>query len=385
MVVGQRHARAERGRFDAGQPARPSRIWRQNSRGTSSFRYRSARRPRDSVRTRSVLTPGSIASELRQASHHQPGVDEEDERQRDFGDGQQVAPPLLPPAGAAGSAAFAETARDVGAGGLHAGVRPNSTVEASTATAAKASTAPSSVTARPAESARPAAATRGRAAEGGERQTRQPAERGEQALSTSSCDTMRRRPAPMAIRSAISRARPAPRISERFATFAHAISSTHTTAPNSTSRAGRTSPTSTSRSGRSATPNCAFDPDTLARAARRFRPSRSAPRRGSRRGPAAPSRRVSAVPRPARPRCPSATCRSAPAGPASRRRQLGQDADDRDRLAVEGDGPSDDGRVAAEAGLPERIPSKATGGRRRDPPSSVKSRPRTGRTPSIAR
>jgi len=44
-------------------------------------------------------------------------------------------------------------------------------------------------------------------------------------------DTSLRRPAPSAVRTAISLWREAPRTSTRFATFAHAISSTIATAP----------------------------------------------------------------------------------------------------------------------------------------------------------
>ena len=59
-------------------------------------------------------------------------------------------------------------------------------------------------------------------------------------LSVSSWRTMRLRPAPMAERMAISRARPVARASSRLATFAQAISSTQPTAPNRTKSAART-------------------------------------------------------------------------------------------------------------------------------------------------
>ena len=45
-------------------------------------------------------------------------------------------------------------------------------------------------------------------------------------LSVSNCRMIRPRPAPMAVRIAISRLRPVARTSNRFATFAHAISRT---------------------------------------------------------------------------------------------------------------------------------------------------------------
>ena len=54
-------------------------------------------------------------------------------------------------------------------------------------------------------------------------------------LSTSSCLSRRLRLAPSAVRTAISRSRAIARLSNRFATLAHAISSTHATPPRSTS------------------------------------------------------------------------------------------------------------------------------------------------------
>ena len=68
-------------------------------------------------------------------------------------------------------------------------------------------------------------------------------------LSVSSCRMMRPRPAPMAARTAISRLRVVARASSRFATFAHAMSSTKLTAPSSSQSVGRTFATSASRSG----------------------------------------------------------------------------------------------------------------------------------------
>ena len=58
-------------------------------------------------------------------------------------------------------------------------------------------------------------------------------------LSVSSCRMMRRRPAPSAERTAISRERPADRARVRLATFAHAISSTRATALSSISSRSR--------------------------------------------------------------------------------------------------------------------------------------------------
>ena len=68
-------------------------------------------------------------------------------------------------------------------------------------------------------------------------------------LSESSCRTSLDPVAPSALRTAISRSRPAARASIRFATFAHAISRISPTAPNSSISRGRISPTSASSSG----------------------------------------------------------------------------------------------------------------------------------------
>ena len=65
-------------------------------------------------------------------------------------------------------------------------------------------------------------------------------------LSVSSCCMMRQRPAPSATRTASSRRRPVARINSKFATFAHAISSTKPTAPSATSSVGRAWRTSAS-------------------------------------------------------------------------------------------------------------------------------------------
>ena len=58
---------------------------------------------------------------------------------------------------------------------------------------------------------------------------------------------MRKRPAPRAVRKAISRSLVAARTNNRFATFAHAINSTNPTAPKRSSRVGLVLPTSCSR------------------------------------------------------------------------------------------------------------------------------------------
>ena len=58
-------------------------------------------------------------------------------------------------------------------------------------------------------------------------------------LSVSSWRTMRPRPAPSAVRTAISRPRAAPRASSRFATLPHAIRSTSPTAPSRMNRRDR--------------------------------------------------------------------------------------------------------------------------------------------------
>ena len=69
-------------------------------------------------------------------------------------------------------------------------------------------------------------------------------------LSANTWRTILPRPAPSAARTASSPRRASPRINNRFATFALAISSTSPTAANSASMAVRTSPTTTSANGR---------------------------------------------------------------------------------------------------------------------------------------
>src|SRR5690242_7102769 len=69
---------------------------------------------------------------------------------------------------------------------------------------------------------------------------------------------MRPRPAPNAMRSAISFVRAAPRTRNKLATFAHAISSTKITAPKSTRISGCAPPAKASRTDCSATPNWSF-------------------------------------------------------------------------------------------------------------------------------
>ena len=69
-------------------------------------------------------------------------------------------------------------------------------------------------------------------------------------LSVSARRTRRKREAPSAARTAISRSRPTARANSRLAILAQAISSTASTAPNSASEAARASPTCRSRSGR---------------------------------------------------------------------------------------------------------------------------------------
>ena len=72
-----------------------------------------------------------------------------------------------------------------------------------------------------------------------------------------SCRAIRARPAPSAARTAISCSRSVARASSRFATLAHAISSTNPTAPKITSSACRTPPTTCSCSGTMFTPQSA--------------------------------------------------------------------------------------------------------------------------------
>ena len=74
-------------------------------------------------------------------------------------------------------------------------------------------------------------------------------------LSTSNWRAMRQAPAPNAPRMAISRPRPAARISMRFATLAQAISNTNPTAPSRTSSGVRILPTVCSRNETTVAPH----------------------------------------------------------------------------------------------------------------------------------
>ncbi len=76
--------------------------------------------------------------------------------------------------------------------------------------------------------------------------------------SARSSRTIRPRPAPRALRSAISFLRSVARASRRLATFAQAMRSTRATAPWSATRLGRTSSTTMSPSGTTPTPRPAF-------------------------------------------------------------------------------------------------------------------------------
>ena len=73
-----------------------------------------------------------------------------------------------------------------------------------------------------------------------------------------SCRSSRARPAPSAVRTAISRRRASDRAISRLATFAQAISSTNATAAISVSSAGRSVPTSSTSSGVSSTARFSF-------------------------------------------------------------------------------------------------------------------------------
>ena len=72
------------------------------------------------------------------------------------------------------------------------------------------------------------------------------------------CRVKRNRVAPSAPRKAISFSRAAVRANIRFATFAHAISSTNPTAPSSTHKGARISPVNISFSGITLTPAPVF-------------------------------------------------------------------------------------------------------------------------------
>ncbi len=78
-------------------------------------------------------------------------------------------------------------------------------------------------------------------------------------LSVNSCRTTRARPAPSALRTAISRSRPDARASSVLATFAHAMSSTNVTIVRSATSVPRIPDTTLSRSGRTVMPSPVFD------------------------------------------------------------------------------------------------------------------------------
>ena len=78
-------------------------------------------------------------------------------------------------------------------------------------------------------------------------------------LSASICITSRRRPAPSAVRIATSFSRTDARTSSRFATFAHAISTTTPTAASSVRSAGRIAPTTCSCSATTSADSLALE------------------------------------------------------------------------------------------------------------------------------
>ena len=173
-------------------------------------------------------------------------------------------------------------------------------------------------------------------------------------LSVSSCRSTRSRPAPSAMRTAISRRRTIARASRRLVRFAHAINSTHTAAPNSATSSVRLCCDTPSRRRITLTPVCSFSSDTAVAAGRPAWTSRSAPRR--RRHHVATGQ------------FPADSCgcdRRSRRNEAHRRPELGatagevevarHDANDGVDLPVEAHGAPHDRRITTELLLPERI------------------------------
>ena len=129
---------------------------------------------------------------------------------------------------------------------FHAGSTPKISAAANDASAVKASTVPSSDTAvargRPSGDSWISASMPNCASSS----PKPPPIAASTRLSATSWRTMRQRLPPMAARTASSRSRAEARTSSRLATFAHAISSTNTTAPISATSCGRTSATRSS-------------------------------------------------------------------------------------------------------------------------------------------
>ena len=140
-----------------------------------------------------------------------------------------------------------------------AGATPNRKLDTTETTSANASTLASMPTSprrgNPAGAAAMSAATIHRA---NSRPSSPPASASRQ-LSVTNCATRRLRLAPSAARTPSSLVLAVARASSRFATFAHAISSTSATAPASRFRVGRVSPTSCSRSGTTIAPLPSFE------------------------------------------------------------------------------------------------------------------------------
>ena len=131
-----------------------------------------------------------------------------------------------------------------------AGAIPNSTPVTSDTSAVNAATRPSTPTSRRRGMLSGADATSASTPQNASSRPTAPPASAMSTLSVSSCWTIRPRLAPSAVRSAISLRRDAARASSRFATLAHAISSTRPTAPSRTKSARPVSPTISSCSGR---------------------------------------------------------------------------------------------------------------------------------------
>ena len=124
----------------------------------------------------------------------------------------------------------------------NAGRMPKITPVSAETTRAKTSTVPSRCTTSARGSATAAFARIARSPKYAMMSPNTPPASASRMLSVRSCRMRRSRSAPRAVRIATSRVRPAARASNRFATFAHAMSSTMPTAVSSSISAGRTRP-----------------------------------------------------------------------------------------------------------------------------------------------
>ena len=179
--------------------------------------------------------------QLLKAAQHEPGAYQQHDRDRDLGHHQRPPHPQARARDRAG--AFAQSRRRIATqhlkGRRHAEEKPARDRECQ----ANASTPPSIWISRRRGRSSGAMASRVSSAKRARSSPRAPPTSASTRLSVRSCRRRRERPAPIAVRSAISRSRVEARASRRLATLAQAISSTKATAASRTTIAGRIDPT----------------------------------------------------------------------------------------------------------------------------------------------